>query len=80
MVKISEFKSCKYELPEKNGYYLVVGLKDDGICTYACALEYTKEYGWNTSLYYHDSVMTFDEDYVWAEVECKKDNSEGDNE
>ena len=73
MIKISEEKSCMYEPPKKDGWYLVVKLTDSGVCTYATSMEYTTEYGWNTSQTQTDSAIVFeDEAYVWTEIECKR--------
>ena len=73
MFKFSEFKSCKHDLPEKDGTYLVIRLFD-GHLSFACALDYTTKYGWNTSKYTHDSPINFNDNHpfneitYWAEV------------
>lgn len=67
MFKFSEFKSCKYELPKKDGTYLVIRMFD-GQLSYASALEYTVKYGWNTSKHSYFNPIKFDDSHPFHEV------------
>lgn len=73
MFKFSEFRSCAHDLPEKDGTYLVIRMFNDRL-SYASALEYTTNWGWNTSEHAHDNPIDFnsghpfDEITYWAEV------------
>lgn len=68
----SEFKSCEKEPPTTNGYYLVICLYRGEFTGYAQAIEYTTEWGWNSSKFNHDNVIPFTDDadttYFWGEV------------
>lgn len=48
-IELGDFKNCVTERPDKDGVYLVLGFFR-GRCTYSSTIDYTVEYGWNTSV------------------------------
>lgn len=71
MFNFTEFRDCVIDPPKQDGHYLVIGVYY-GEVGYAHLLEYTVEWGWNTSKYNHASIIDFMDDenhtYHWAEV------------
>ena len=60
---IVEWKCGK---PKKNGRYVVVTRMASVYC-----VDYTKEYGWNTTLTAHDYPFPDEEVLVWSEDFCR---------
>lgn len=60
-IKIGDFKSVINEPPEEDGVYLVVGFDSFGKFSYALQLEYTTNYGWNTTHTDHSHVIVYEE-------------------
>ena len=72
MFKFTEFKNCVTEPPKQDGNYLVFGLCK-GEFGYAQSMDYTLEWGWNTSKHSHNSPIDFRDraeefTYYWTEV------------
>lgn len=77
-IKIGEFKSVINEPPKENGKYLVVGFDSFGEFRYALELEYTTEYGWNTTINDHSHPIRYCEasnkNYFWATATLEVEN------
>lgn len=71
MAQFSEFKSCENDLPKKDGMYIIFRfvISEHLPLTYHIyTMEYTVEYGWNTSQRHHEHALKFDEGEVWCEI------------
>ena len=71
-IKIGEFKSVINEPPKEDGVYLVVGFDSFGKFSYALQLEYTTNYGWNTTYNDHSHAIVYEETsnrkFYWTTV------------
>ncbi len=80
MIKISDFKSCIDNPPTKDGYYMVIRLRENKFTnkkelSYGASLFYSVEHGWNViqhydGSWYTEAQMSFEDepDAFWAEV------------
>lgn len=67
-VNVGEWKSAWHEPPTEDGLYLVVSFRRySGKLSHGRVIEYTVEYGWNTTSYNHEFGISFENrDDVWT--------------
>lgn len=74
MIKLSDFKSCRDNPPTKDGYYIVIKMREKMLC-YGASIFYSVEHGWNVhqnfdGSWYTEAQIAFEDepDAVWAKV------------
>lgn len=80
MIKFAEWKSATYDLPKEDGVYIVLRFAEDGRCYSAMDVNYTVEYGWNTTRLLDGTVnakhhfkYAEDENAFWTTVKMENE-------
>lgn len=75
-VNVGEWKSAWHEPPTEDGSYLVVSFLTCGSLYSGSVLEYTVEYGWNTTPYNHEHGISYENrpDTIWTTLSREVEN------